>query len=68
MNYRNISEFLYDISQKYQNNEYAFTYRRNGNYEKITHTELLEKIECLAISFLELGIKKGDRVGLVEEN
>jgi long-chain acyl-CoA synthetase len=68
MKYRNISEYLYDLCNKYQNNEFAFTYKKNGEYQKITHLELLDKIECLAISFLELGIHKGDRVGLVAEN
>ncbi len=46
----------------------AFRYKSKGSWTELSHAELLRKVSCLAISLLELGIRKGDRIGIVSEN
>jgi long-chain acyl-CoA synthetase len=46
----------------------AFRYKRQGQWIDLSHSELLEKVSCFAVSLLELGIRKGDRIGIVSEN
>lgn len=47
---------------------FAFSSRLSGNWTKTTHSELRENVECLAIGLQKLGLKKGDRVGILSEN
>ncbi len=68
MIYNNIPELFIDICSKYSNSHTAFTYRSNGEYIRISHRQLQDKVECLAISLLELGLQKNDRIGIVAEN
>ncbi len=67
--YNNIAELFIDrckISDKF--NKPAFRYKEKEQWVDLSHTELKDKVICLAVSLLELGIRKGDRVGLISEN
>jgi len=68
MIYNNIPQLFYDVCDKYKHNRAAFAYRKDGNYINVSHQELINKVEYLAISLLELGIHKNDRIGIVAEN
>lgn len=46
----------------------AFMYKKQGVYQNMSYQELREKVECLAIGLLDLGIRSGDRIGIVSEN
>ncbi len=46
----------------------AFRYKKDNVWLELTHAELHQKVTCLALSLMELGIRKGDRIGLVSEN
>ena len=50
-------------------NKIAYIYvDEEGNEEKITYKELLEKVEALANGLKSLGLKKGDRVSIYMPN
>lgn len=46
----------------------AFMFKRQGVYESMTYSELRDKVECFAIGLLDLGVREGDRIGIVSEN
>lgn len=68
MIYKNIPQLFYGVCDIYKQNPYAFAYRKDGKYINVIHQELIDKVEYLAISLLELGILKNDRIGIVAEN
>ena len=63
--YKNVNEALKAVVEQYPNN-IALTYSFKGM--KLTYKELYEKIIKFANGLKELGIKKGDRVGIVLSN
>jgi long-chain acyl-CoA synthetase len=69
MQFNTISEGFVEVCNKYQNQKTAFVYtNQKGELEKINYSELLNQVECYAIGLMELGIKKGDRIGIIAEN
>ncbi len=46
----------------------VYSRKAAGKYEKITYKQLREMTECFAIGLLEIGVKRGDRVGIISEN
>jgi long-chain acyl-CoA synthetase len=46
----------------------AMSFKEGGDWKKITYRELGERIEDLAKGLLELGVKTGDRVGIMAPN
>lgn len=48
--------------------KYAYSRKINGIYEGVTFAEVAECVEKFAVGLLELGIKRGDRIGIVSEN
>lgn len=67
--YKNIPErFLERVILSQNLGKPAFRYKEDKKWVELSHIELHEKVTCLAISLLELGIRKGDRVGIVSEN
>lgn len=46
----------------------AIQSKKDGKWTEISYSELNDKIESLAASLLEQGIKKGDRVAIILEN
>lgn len=68
MKFRTIPEMFIETCDKYQDSRIAFRYKNRGEYQTLTHNQLREKVECLALGLLEMGLHKGDRIGLVSEN
>jgi long-chain acyl-CoA synthetase len=69
MIYSTIPEMFIKICEKFaDNSRAAFLYKVNSEFVSITHNELRQKVECLALGLMELGIRKSDRIGLVSEN
>lgn len=54
---------LQDVAQELHDRE-AFVYKD----QRVTFAQLIERVERLAVSFLELGIKKGDNVCVILPN
>jgi len=44
------------------------TYKTGDTWVDISYKEALEKIDAVSAYFLEIGIKKGDRLALIIEN
>jgi Long-chain acyl-CoA synthetases (AMP-forming) len=64
---KTIVELLENSVQKYGNNPYLLE-KRTDRYESITYKETKEQVYKVAAGFLELGIKKGDRIALLSES
>ncbi|MDX2193742.1 MAG: long-chain fatty acid--CoA ligase [Gemmatimonadales bacterium] len=46
----------------------AMRHKRDGRWVDVPHAELLAKVEALTVALRELGVRPGDRVGLMAEN
>ncbi len=68
MNFTTIPEMFLYVCDKYKDTKNAFMLKKDGKYEGINHLELREKVECMSLGLLNLGIRAGDRIGLVAEN
>lgn len=49
-------------------NKIALRIKRAGNYYELTYKELGEKTKLLAMELIDLGLKRGDRIGVIGEN
>lgn len=67
MNFSTVAEFYYIVCKKW-NDRIAYKYKIDDVWHEMSYNEFLTQAECLALGLLELGIKKGDRVGVVSEN
>lgn len=68
MSYQTIPQLFYHLCDKYRDTRIVYGYKENGEWIKLNHLELQDKVECFALGLLNLGLKKGDRIGLVSEN
>lgn len=68
MKFKTIPEMFIQVCEHYKDSKAAFQYKQNDEYVSINHQELQEKVECFALGLLNLGIRKGDRIGIVSEN
>ncbi|MGE5479071.1 MAG: AMP-dependent synthetase/ligase [Chloroflexota bacterium] len=65
---RTIPDFFNAVCDKYGSSRPAFLYQRDGAFVRISHEELRRRVEAFAVGLIELGIHRGDRVGIVSEN
>ncbi|XP_055643372.1 medium-chain acyl-CoA ligase ACSF2, mitochondrial isoform X1 [Toxorhynchites rutilus septentrionalis] len=63
--YRNVGQHLRLAAEKYPNNEAIVSCHENI---RLTYSEVLEKVDRLAASFYQLGLQKGDRIGIWAPN
>jgi long-chain acyl-CoA synthetase len=42
--------------------------KRDGRWTELSYRELADRVECLSLGLLELGIQPGDRVAILSEN
>ncbi len=68
MSFSTIPEMFLRICEQMGDSKPAFKYKKDGKYTDMTCTELREKVECLAVGLLELGVRAGDRIGIASEN
>ncbi|MDX9790685.1 MAG: long-chain fatty acid--CoA ligase [Candidatus Kapabacteria bacterium] len=66
--YKSIPERFLDRCNLSFEGRAAFRYKRNDEWLELHYNELRDKVFCLALSLMELGIRSGDRVGIVSEN
>jgi long-chain acyl-CoA synthetase len=66
--YTTVSEMLEYLYHKYGDSKTAFLYKEDDEYKSINHKDLRQQVINIALAFMELGIHKGDRVGMVSEN
>ncbi|XP_055589773.1 medium-chain acyl-CoA ligase ACSF2, mitochondrial-like [Uranotaenia lowii] len=63
--YRNVGQHLKLAVEKYPNNEAIVSCHEN---RRLTYSQVLEKVDRIAASFYQLGLEKGDRVGIWAPN
>ncbi|XP_058447930.1 medium-chain acyl-CoA ligase ACSF2, mitochondrial isoform X1 [Malaya genurostris] len=63
--YRNVGQHLRLAAEKFPNNEAIVSCHEQ---KRLTYSEVLEKVDRLAASFYQLGLQKGDRVGIWAPN
>lgn len=63
---KTIIELFETSVEKYAGNIYLME-KRNGKYEGITYGETREQVLRFAAGLIQLGLGKGDRVGLISE-
>ncbi|MCX6154193.1 MAG: long-chain fatty acid--CoA ligase [Candidatus Kapabacteria bacterium] len=68
MAFSTIPEMFLTITEKFKAQKTAMMYKKDGIYLSFNHSEIREKVECLAIGLLDLGIHSNDRIGFVSEN
>ncbi len=68
MNFSSIPAMFIEVCKRYGNTRTAFKFKKNGKYIGINHIELCDMVEKVALGLMELGIHKGDRVGIMSEN
>lgn len=64
---KTLNEAFAQAIRRHQKDD-AFAYKRDGEWVKVSHAEFTERIGRARAGFVELGIKRGDRVGLLAEN
>ncbi|MDD4329338.1 MAG: long-chain fatty acid--CoA ligase [Aliarcobacter sp.] len=62
-NFKTYSELFLHISNNYDN-EYFLNYLSNGKYTNISTSNFKNKVICLSLALKDLGIQKGDTVGI----
>lgn len=64
---KTLVQLLYNSKEKFGNLPFL-KYRENGVYKSITYSEVYEMVESLSASLYDLGVRKGDKVGIVSDN
>ena len=68
MSFKTISEMFIKVCDKYKNSKPAFKHKVDGEFIDVTHAQFREMVELFAVGLLNIGIRQGDRIGLVSEN
>jgi long-chain acyl-CoA synthetase len=69
MKFSTIPEAFIKTCEKFQDSKPAFIYNnQQGILTEINYLELKSKVECFALGLIELGVRKGDKIGIVSEN
>ncbi|OHD21526.1 MAG: hypothetical protein A2086_16300 [Spirochaetes bacterium GWD1_27_9] len=58
---------MYFCKERY-NDKVFLKYKKDGKFESITFIQLADMVENLAGSLYEIGIRKGDKVGIISDN
>jgi long-chain acyl-CoA synthetase len=62
-NFKTYNELFSHITNNYDN-KYFLNYLSNGKYQNISTSDFKNKIICLSLALKDLGIQKGDTVGI----
>lgn len=46
----------------------AYQYKKDGRYQPISHKDVLRRVRHIALGLEAIGVKRGDRVGIMSEN
>jgi len=68
MKYLTIPEMFNKTCDKWGNTKVCFRYKKNDEWIALNYDQLRDKVFSLALAFMELGIHKGDRIGIASEN
>lgn len=68
MSYKTIPEMFINVCNRYGDKRTAFKHKKSGQWIEVNHSELRVEVEKFALGLLNLGIRPGDRIGLIAEN
>ena len=65
-----IAQLFHTVTDRFkgQSSKYVYRQRVSGVWVNQTHDQLKHRVEAFAHALCQLGLKKGDRVGIVSEN
>jgi long-chain acyl-CoA synthetase len=62
-----LTQLFFDAVERFDKPN-ALQYKQGGNYQPISHREVLRRVRQLGLGLRALGIKPGDRVAILSEN
>src|SRR5438477_12655736 len=62
-----LNRLFFDAVQKFDKPD-ALQVKIGGRYQPISHRTLAERVRRVALGLAELGVRAGDRVGILSEN
>jgi long-chain acyl-CoA synthetase len=65
---RTLNDLFFDAVDRFSSKRAAFQYKAGGTWHDVTHQELLQRVRQTALGLLELGVRPGDRVGILSVN
>lgn len=68
MNRGTLNQLFFTTIDRHAGLPAAFRSKVGGAWVPITHREALERVQAISLGLRELGIKPGDKVGLISEN
>ena len=67
MSARTLTELFFAGVERYADHPAAFRYKADGAWRPVTHREVAERVKAFGAGLVELGIRQGDRVGILAE-
>lgn len=64
---KNLIDLLFMVVENFGDRE-GFAYKKDGAWLPVSYREFKKKVDLFAAGLLELGFRKGDKVGLLSEN
>ncbi|HPU23638.1 MAG TPA: AMP-binding protein, partial [Candidatus Kapabacteria bacterium] len=68
MRYLTVPELFNKTCDKWGSSKVSFRYKQNDEWISLNYDQLRDKVFSLALAFMELGIHKGDKIGIASEN
>ena len=68
MSYRTVPEMFFFTCEHFRHKDFVYAYKDNGEWVYLHYDELRTKVEAFALGLMNLGVKAGDRIGLISEN
>ena len=62
-----LTDLFFESAQKFDKPD-ALMVKRGGSYQSISHREILRQVQHAALGLASLGVRPGDRVGILSEN
>ena len=62
-----LNQLFFDAADRFKKPD-ALQYKKDGAYRSISHAEVLDRVRRLARGLSSLGVRRGDRVGILSEN
>ncbi len=63
-----LTQLFFDAVERYSCKRAAVRHKVGGTWRDITHQELARQVHHLSVGLCELGVRPGDRVGILSEN
>ncbi|HOV14662.1 MAG TPA: AMP-binding protein, partial [Spirochaetota bacterium] len=67
-NSKTLVNLLYNSKEKYANLPFLKYRENNSSFKSISYFDFFEMVESLSASLYEIGVRKGDKVGIVSDN